>query len=98
MSTLSSSSIRSANSASLLHPHAHRDFSRTTIIQDQPSLIDALELSPSVTAPRSSEPAIREDLVARARRNIANGTYERDLSGKLDVVVNRISRDLNITG
>ncbi len=98
MSTLSSSSIRSANSASLLHPHAHRDFSRTTTIQDQPSLTDALELSPAAIAPRSTEPAIREDLVARARRNIANGTYERDLSGKLDVVVDRISRDLNITG
>lgn len=98
MSTLSSSSIRSANSASLLHPHAHRDFSRTTIIQDQLSLTDALDLSPAAIAPRSSEPAIRQDLVARARRDIANGTYERDLSGKLDVAFDKIARDLNITG
>lgn len=98
MSTLSSSSIRSANSASLLHPHAHRDFSRTATIQDQPSLTDALELSPSAIAPRSSQPGIREDLVARARRNIANGTYERDLSNKLDVALDKIARELNITG
>jgi hypothetical protein len=55
-----------------------------------PARVDTIDLSQA-----SQQTNVRQDLVARMRASIASGQYERDIDAKLDVVADRLGRELD---
>lgn len=94
------SSINNLNQSSPLSPRPESysatrrpAFATDRTIEQAAERTDRVELSPAARALASAPTPIREELVARIKAQIADGTY--DIDARLDKTVTELAKDLN---